>query len=164
MDRFLVKLGIRTSVLYRLPALAAALLIAGCASTPQASRERDAEAKQFTSHPNASTLYVYRDDFGGPFAEDSTLFVNGRLIGATLPKTFFRLNLRPGNHVLQGLGVDNGRLTISTRPGESYFVSLKVIGDQSHFAVVNPEIGRKTLAACCALLENWAPGQRPLLR
>ncbi|MEK6594607.1 MAG: hypothetical protein AABZ67_16155 [Pseudomonadota bacterium] len=156
--------GIRASALRTLPALAAALLIAGCASTPQASRELDAEAKQFTSHPNASTVYIYRDDFGGPFVEDSVLYVNGRLIGATLPKTFFRLNLRPGNQVLNGMGVDSGRLAISTRPGEIYFVSLKVLGDQSHFEVVSPERGRKTLAACCALLENWAPGQRPLLR
>lgn len=145
-------------------ALAMASWIAGCASTPQASRERDAEAKQFTTHPNASTLYVYRDDFGGPYTEDSVLFVNGRLVGSTLPKTFFRLNLRPGNQLLQGMASDNGRLVISTRPGEVYFVSLNVIGGQSHFFLVNPATGRKTLTACCELMENWAPGQRPLLR
>jgi hypothetical protein len=69
-----------------------------------------------------------------------------------------------GNHLLNGVGADNGRLSLATRPGEIYFVSLAVVGGQSYFAVVAPDTGRKTLAACCALLENWAPGQRPLLR
>lgn len=144
-------------------ALAAALLVAACASTPQAARDSDAEAKQFVSHPNASTLYVYRNDFGSE-DDQTVLYVDGRLIGATLPRTFFRVNLRPGNHLLNGVGADNGRLGLATRPGEIYFVSLAVVGGQSYFAVVDPELGRKTLAACCALLENWAPGQRPLLR
>lgn len=69
-------------------ALIMASWIAGCASTPQASRERDAEAKQFTTHPNASTLYVYRNDFVSAFNEDSVLFVNGRLVGSTCPERF----------------------------------------------------------------------------
>jgi hypothetical protein len=156
---------ITPSIVLRLGlALAMASWIAGCASTPQASRERDAEAKQFTAHPNTSTLYVYRNDFASAFNEDSVLFVNGRLVGSTLPKTFFRLNLRPGTQLLQGMAADNGRLAISTRPGEVYFVSLSVSGGQSHFFLVNPATGRKTLTACCELMENWAPGQRPLLR
>lgn len=144
-------------------AFAIALLVAGCASTPQAASDSDAEAKQFVSHPNTSTLYVYRSDFGSE-DDQTVLYVDGRLIGATLPRTFFRVNLRPGNHLLNGVGADNGRLSLATRPGEIYFVSLAVLGGQSYFAVVDPETGRKTLAACCALLENWAPGQRPLLR
>jgi hypothetical protein len=142
---------------------AAVMLVAGCASTPQASRESDAEAKRFVSHPNASTLYVYRDDFGGA-EHDSTLYVNGRLIGATLPGTFFRVNLRPGRQLLQGSGADNGRLLVTTRPGEIRFVSLKVSGGQSLFSDVDPDSGRTKVSACCVLLENWAPGQRPLLR
>lgn len=144
-------------------AFALALLVAGCASTPQAARDSDADAKQFVPHPNASTLYVYRSDFGSE-DDQSVLYVDGRLIGATLPRTFFRVNLRPGNHLLNGVGADNGRLSLATRPGEIYFVSLAVVGGQSYFSVVDTETGRKTLAACCALLENWAPGQRPLLR
>ena len=45
-------------------ALAAAVLfLAACTSTPQASRERDSLAKEFLTHPNAATLYVYRSPF-----------------------------------------------------------------------------------------------------
>lgn len=47
----------------RIASAAAALALGGCASTPEATSERDAEAKRFIVHPTASTLYVYRDDF-----------------------------------------------------------------------------------------------------
>ncbi len=148
-------------------AAAAAVLfaIAGCASTPQASLERDAEAKQFATQPRAATLYVFRSDFpGGTEAPDSVLYVNDRLIGATLPGTYFRVDVRPGTYVLRGIGHDLGSLKLDTRSGELYFVSLNVIGGHSYFRTVPAETGRRELERCCVLLENWAPGQRPLLR
>jgi hypothetical protein len=138
-------------------------LLAGCASTPQATGERDADAKQFTTHPGNSTLYIYRPDSDGT-ESDNVLWIDGRIIGATLPRTFFRVNLDPGKHTLSGMGYDNGRLTIETRPGELYFISLYVLSGNSHFQLVPPEIGRPAVNRCCALMENWAPGQRPLLR
>lgn len=144
--------------------VAAALWLAGCASTPQASFERDAEAKQFVTHPNAATIYVYRGDFPAADAMDSVLYVDNRLIGATLPGTYFRIDARPGVHLLYGFGYDQGRLKIDTRSGELYFVSLNVIAGNSRFAPINPEVGKKEVMRCCELLENWAPGQRPLLR
>jgi hypothetical protein len=139
------------------------VLFAGCASTPEATLERDADAKQFNSHPGNSTVYVYRPDSETPDS-DTVLWIDGRLIGATLPKTYFRINLDPGKHKLSGMGHDNGTLNIETRPGELYFVSLYVLGGQSNFWLIPPEIGQKAISRCCSLMENWAPGQRPLLR
>ena len=141
------------------------LILAGCASTPQASREADAEAKQFATHPGAATLYVYRDDFPtGPLGmQDTTLHLNGRIVGMTLPKGFFRINARPGTHLLHGSGFDQGKLKLETRAGQIYFVSMRVTDGTSHFALVDPDTGRRQVSRCCALLENWAPGQRPLL-
>jgi hypothetical protein len=150
-------------VIARLSLVAAVLGIAGCASTPQASRERDADAKEFATQPGASTLYIYRNDFTLP-DQDSNLWVDGRLVGATLPRAYFRVSVRPGKHLLNGDGRDTGSLSLETRAGELYFVSLSIINGNSYFAVVKPEVGRETILACCALLENWAPGQRPLLR
>jgi hypothetical protein len=144
-------------------ALLLAVAIAGCASTPQAATERDAEAKQFNARPDAATIYVYRDDFQGPSDGDNTvLFVNGRLIGATLPRTFFRLDERAGEHELHGLARDHGRLRVDARYGEITFVSLQAVGGVSHFTLVEPETGRQDILRCCWLMENWAPGQRPL--
>lgn len=138
------------------------LFVAGCASTPQASRERDTEARQFTTHPGHSTLYVYRPEYGGD--EDTVLWIDGKLIGATLPKSFFRVNVNPGKHTLSGMGNDNGKFSLETRPGELYFVELYVIAGHSHYRQVSRDLGKGAVNRCCALLENWAPGQRPLLR
>lgn len=149
---------------YSLPALALLALmagLAGCTSTPQASAERDAEAKQFGSAPATAAVYVYRNDTAD---EDSVLWIDGRLIGSTLRRTFFRVNLEPGRHVLTGMAADSGRLELETRPGAVYFVALTVVSGRSQFRLIPLETGQKVVANCCSLMENWAPGQRPLLR
>jgi hypothetical protein len=145
---------------------AAVLVLGGCASTPQATPERDAEARQFNARPDAATIYVYRDDFTAvEQATDGTvLYVGGRLIGATLPTTFFRIDVRAGEHLLHGHAYDQGSLKVDTRLGEIYFVSLQSTGGTSRFTLVKPETGKRDILRCCALLENWAPGKQPLLR
>jgi hypothetical protein len=146
-------------------AVAVALGIGACTSVPQASDARDAEAKQFHTHPNSATIYVYRPDLThGPNPADTVLWMDSRLIGATLPRTFFRVDTRPGRLLLRGDGRDTGRLALDTSAGEIYFVSLNVIDGISHFARVPPETGKRDILRCCAMMENWAPGQRPLLR
>lgn len=154
----------RTPTRLAKPLLLVTLLqFTACASTPQASHERDAEAKEFRTHPASAALYVYRPD-ASSVEEDSVLYIDQRLIGATLPRTYFRADARPGKHLLHGLGYDAGRIEIDVRPGEIYFVSLRVVGGQSHFALEDSAAGRRGVLACCVLLENWSPGQRPLLR
>jgi len=142
------------------------LAFAGCTSTPQASRERDAEAKQFNARANAAVIYVYRDEpgFVGTVSNDTVLYVNDRLIGSTLAGTFFRFDVRAGTHLLHGYGYDQGKLNIDARNGEIYFVSLMSMEGNSEFRLVAPETGKRDILRCCALLENWLPGQRPLLR
>lgn len=143
-------------------ALAPLLLAGACASTPQAAPQQDALAKEFLTHPNASTIYVYRSEFNH-YDSDSVLYIDGRLIGATLPGAYFRLDTSPGRHVLHGTGIDIGQISLETRPGEVYFVSLDVHGGHSNFRQVADPVGRDRVRACCALLENWAPGQRPFI-
>jgi hypothetical protein len=147
--------------------LVAIVALAGCVSTPQASRERDAEAKRFLSRPDAAVIYVYRDDFptiGGESSNDSVLYVGERLIGGTLPMTFFMFDVRAGEHLLRGVARDMGRLTLDTRDGGLYFVSLQVVGGRSVFRLVDAETGQRDILRCCSLMENWEPGQRPFLR
>jgi hypothetical protein len=138
-------------------------LLGACAATPQASAERDAEAKQFFTHPSAATIYVYRSPFNR-IDSDSVLYIDGRLIGSTLPGTYFRMDTVPGRHVLHGIALDAGQLEMEVRPGQTYFVALDVIAGHSRFTFVPDHIGRERVQACCALLENWGPGQRPLFR
>ncbi|MGH9603657.1 MAG: DUF2846 domain-containing protein [Terriglobales bacterium] len=141
------------------------LALAGCASTPQATPERDARAKRFMARPDAATIYVYRDDFSAaaPVRNETVLYVDGRLIGSTLPGTFFRFDVRAGGHLLHGYGYDQGTLKMETRSGEIYFVLLQAAGGVSRFTLVEPETGERDILRCCVLLENWAPGQRPFL-
>lgn len=139
-------------------------ILAGCASTPQASRQRDAEAKQFITYPATAAIYIYRPGPRSVDDDDTVLYVDGRLIGATLPRSFFRVNVNPGVHLLNGMGPDQGSLRMETRPGQNYFVELKVVSGNSYFTVVEPQLAQRTIIACCEAMLNWAPGQRPLLR
>jgi hypothetical protein len=150
------------NLLSRVAALVAVMLIAACTSTPEATPERDALAKEFLTHPNASTIYVYRSEFNH-YDTDSVLYLDGRVIGTTVPGAYFRLDTTPGRHVLHGTGIDLGNFTLETRAGEIYFVSVNINGGHSNFEVVPEAQGRERVRACCALLENWAPGQRPFL-
>ena len=146
--------------------MAAAAALSGCTSTPQAPPDRDAEAKRFVAHPAFAAVYVYRPDF--PASDDvwtqTVLWIDDRLIGQTLPGTYYRVDLRPGAHRIRADGPDQGRLTLDTAAGQVYFVRLNVVAGSSRFALVDGETGRKENLVCCALLENWAPGQRPFLR
>jgi hypothetical protein len=153
-------------------ALPLTLIAVGCASTPQASRERDADAKQFSTHPGSATLYVYRPDSDG-LDSDTVLWIDGKLIGATLPKAYFRVNLSPGKHTLNGMGHDNGTLSIETRPGELTFVAIRVAAGanlllasparnrpQSHRPLLcsagNLGARSKTLASVAKIVDNSA--------
>jgi hypothetical protein len=135
----------------------------GCASTPQATPARDAEAKRFISQPGLAGIYVFRPDFLGAEMDDSTLYVDDRMIGATLPGTFFRIDVQPGPHVVSSSAAGSTQLKLDTRPDEFYFVQLNVMSGSSRLTLVDPETAKRAILKCCALMENWAPGQRPLL-
>lgn len=142
--------------------LAIVMAGAGCASTPQASPERDAEAKEFRPDPRSAAVYIYRSDLDR--GDSTVLHVNQKLIGSTLPGAFFVVRLRSGVHTLSGVANDQGRLTLKVSAGELYFVRLSVRGGISRFEQVSAEAGQREILRCCVLFENWEPGQRPLLR
>ncbi|HKA39071.1 MAG TPA: hypothetical protein VKD25_04845, partial [Burkholderiales bacterium] len=107
---------------------------------------------------------VFRPDFRGAEMDDSTLYVDNRMIGATLPGTFFRIDVQPGPRVVSSSATGSTRLKVDTRADELYFVRLNVAGGNSRLVLVDAETAKRTIRECCALMENWAPGQRPLLR
>jgi hypothetical protein len=144
-------------------ALALAALLGACALTPDASPEADAAAKQFTGHPDATMIYVYRSPFNELDA-NTILYLDGRVIGQTRAGSYFRLAAVPGRHVLHGTGIDLGEFELDARRGRIYVVEHEVIGGQSRFRVVPQEIGQARVRACCALLETAWPGERPYVR
>lgn len=144
-------------------ALLLSAVLAGCASTPQATNARDAETKQFQSYPATSGIYIYRVDRNLD-SDLPVLYLDGRLIGASLPRSYFRVDVNPGWHSLNGVAADLGNFTLETRPDQVYYIELTALGSQSHYRLVPAAAAQRTLLACCSLMERWAPGQRPLLR
>ncbi len=77
--------------------LLAISLLAGCASVPMSTPAEDASAKQFAPVDGKSVLYVYRNEtFGAAIKMD--LDVDGKPVGETASKTYFRFVLDPGPH------------------------------------------------------------------
>ena len=139
------------------------VLLSGCAWTPHASPDRDAAAKAFATHPDASAIYVYRSPFND-YDVDTVLYLNGQLVGSTSPGAYFRIDAVPGHHVLHGSGIDIGQIALDTRPGGIYIVALDVLAGHSHFRVVPEATGEERIRACCALLEGGTAGQRAMVR
>ena len=138
-------------------------ILTGCASTPMASPDAEADAKRFESAPNAAIIYLYRPPAPGGDAA-ATIWVDGRLLGETLPTTFFRVPARPGHSRITVSGNDTGRLEIDTQANGVYFVEMQVVGESQSgtstiFRSVAPEIGEAAIRGCCRMLEAWRPGQ-----
>jgi hypothetical protein len=145
------------------PLLTLIALLAACAATPLASNENDADAKRFETAANAAIIYLYRPTgYGGHGV--STLWVDGKLVGETLPGTFFRIAVRPGRNRVTAGGGDMGRIDIDTKADGVYFIETQVAGEtQSEsattFRAVAADVGKSTVQGCCRMLETWRPGQ-----
>jgi hypothetical protein len=138
-------------------------LLGACASTPEAPLQSDAEAKRFESAPRAAIIYLYRADTPGSTGT-STIWLDGRIVGQTLPATYFRVSARPGRNRISAYAGDQGRLEIETRESGVYFVSMQVAGTDETaantlFRSVAPEVGKAEIVRCCTMLETWRPGQ-----
>ncbi len=143
--------------------VAAQLILAGCAATPEASPARDAEGKQFEPVARAAVIYLYRADTPGSKGV-ATVWIDGRLIGQSLPGTYFRAIARPGRNYIQTSGADAGRIEMATQSDHVYYVALHVTGEgegssTTVFRSVPPAAGQAAIGRCCALLETWRPGQ-----
>lgn len=137
------------------------LVMAGCATTPQALPGQDAQAKRFLTNPGAATVYVYRpgDNFDNNVADiSSVLYVDQQLIGQTIAGVYFVLHLAPGQHVLSGLATDEGKMAFDVQAGQLYFISLQVRDGSSSFTQVSVETGKREVTACCTLFDNKRPG------
>ncbi len=108
-----------------LPALAALLLLAGCASVPLDSAQEDARGKQFIPPPpDRGSLYVYRQ---GPMGAPVSIGVilAGRPETKLAQDTFVWLEPAPGTIDIRCAGTDGSADTVvSVGPGETRFVEV----------------------------------------
>ncbi|MGS5089109.1 DUF2846 domain-containing protein [Hydrogenophaga sp. A37] len=77
-------------------ALAATLLVTGCASVNMASKEESAKAKEFNQpSPGNAGVYIYRNSFTGK-ALKKDIWVDGKCIGESAPDVFFYTEVEGG--------------------------------------------------------------------
>ena len=136
-------------------------LLGGCAATPEASPEKDADAKRFDPALRGAIIYLYRGDQRGGIA---TIWINDRLVGQTVPRTYFRVAVRPGRNRIGVAGNDMGRIDVDTREEGVYFVEMQVLGESESdhttiFRSVPADAAKRVITQCCTLLETWRPGQ-----
>lgn len=106
-------------------AVVCSLFISGCRSVPKASHELDVQAKKFQTNPNGAQIYIYRNEiFGGMIKIDVEF--DGKLIGRTLPNTYFLLQVPPGNHTILSESENKSTLEIKAEKGHNYYVWQEV--------------------------------------
>ena len=101
------------------------LLLTGCASVPMAPLDQDAQAKQFLPVPKMAALYIYRNETFGA-AIPMTVTVNGKALGQTASKTYFRLNVIPGKYTIESHAESISNLPLSVEAEKLYFVWQEV--------------------------------------
>lgn len=120
------------------------VFVSGCASVNKAPAEQDLAAKKFAVNPSSAQLYIYRDQIFGA-AISMPVTVNGKLIGATGPKSFFKLDLEEGTHTIASQG-DKSVLDIKAEPGGIYYVwqqvKMGLVAAGSKLQLVDEETGQ----------------------
>lgn len=109
--------------------VAAALLLSACSSSvPMASSSDDTDGKRFQAPaPNMAVLYIYRGAAGlGGGEAVFTPTIGQRMLGGLAPRTWFRVELAPGQYDLRCLGGENqGNLVVTLASQETRFVEIE---------------------------------------
>lgn len=129
------------------------LFLSGCATVPMASAERDLSRKSFKKPPsNVSGLYVYRDSHFGA-ALKKKIYVDGKEIGETAPKTYFYKDILPGTRkIATESEFGKNVLTLNAESGKNYFVrqyiKMGLFVGGSNLSLVSEDVGKKGVLAC----------------
>jgi S1-C subfamily serine protease len=104
-----------------LTAVCLALLCNGCTSTPLASSERDEQSKKFAPATDKASLYIYRNQLYGYLAS-IPITINGKMIGNTAAKTYFRVNLPSGTYIVESAIQNVSSISVDVESGKNYFI------------------------------------------
>ncbi len=102
------------------------IFMVGCVSVPMASLEDDVARKQFSSPPeDVAGLYIFRRPHSSrqDILLKKALYIDGDLIGDSLPNKFFYREIKPGSHEISTESeFSNNDLTLFVESGKNYFV------------------------------------------
>jgi hypothetical protein len=98
-------------------------LFAGCAQLPPTPQ--DIQAKQFQPVADKAVIYIVRTPVDGQVA--AALSIPGGMI-STHPGTYYRLEVAPGRHRIEGAGATTAAVTLQAEAGRIYFVEQTATG------------------------------------
>jgi len=133
--------------------LVLSIYLTGCATVPMATTEDDQLRKQFTAPSEGKAgVYMYRNsNFGSALTK--TISIDGQLVGATAPMTYFYREVSPGQHTLSTQSeFGNNDLIVKTDQGMNYFVrqyiKIGVFVGGANLELVSEEEGKKGVSEC----------------
>jgi len=127
------------------------LVFVSCASVPMASLDADKQAKQFHVAENMSRIYIYRNEnLGG--AIPMTIAVDGKTLGQSGPKTYFMLDVQPGEHTINSYTENVATLRLSAQAGRAHYVwqevKMGLWSARSALQEVDEKEGQKSVREC----------------
>lgn len=118
------------------------------AAVPLATTDLDRRAKQSVPSSGKALLWVYRGDADA--AAELPVYVNGRFMARTGPRTFMLFSLGPGQYTISSDGRKQDALVLTAKAGEHYYVeqNASAAGEgRSTFAQAPPATGRQAVGA-----------------
>ncbi len=104
--------------------LAVAILLAGCAQLPPTPQ--DIQAKRFEPVPDKAVIYIARATVDSPNAGTIVLGNVGTI--TTHPRTYYRWEVAPGTHRIEGFGPSTATANVRAEAGKIYYVQHTVHG------------------------------------
>ena len=126
----------------------AVFLLAGCYA-PLPLTPADIQAKRFETLPDKGVIYVVRPlpDFSN---DPTPITLGDHAQITTYPGTYYRWEVEPGVHRIEGFGGDNGRIAVRAEAGRLYFVEQRVSAlfrnPQSFFTLIPEPHGRAAVS------------------
>ncbi len=99
------------------------LLVGSCVSVPLAPLELDQTAKQFQPLPDRGQLYIIRPLAPGVMLTYQVV-IDGFVVGALAPRTYFVVPLSPGAHTVAVYFPDQRMSTLTVEAGRNYFMRV----------------------------------------
>ena len=146
----------KSSVSLRSLMLAAAIvLLTGCAaSVPLAPKEQDAASKTFKiSAADKAGVYIYREKSHFGKALTKTLYIDGTVIGATAPGTYFHREVAPGEHTLATQAeFGENSVKLNAEAGKIYYfqqyMKWGTFKGSAGIQAVTDEVGKQGVSLC----------------
>jgi hypothetical protein len=140
------------------------ILLTGCSSAPTLKSSYDNNAKFFSAPANRALIFIYRNGSEGisetMLPSQVTVSVNGMTLGQTADKTFFRLNVKPGNYAISSLSENVAMLNLTVEAGKIYYVQQEIsrwmLSSKSSLQLVDDAKGRASVFESKIIASNVA--------